>query len=150
MALGFSELKDIVTIVGVTIAGISLTFTAFNTYQTVKTNRAKFWLDLRDRFGKHDDVHRRLRPGGAWSAGSGPATSEDWAGVEAYMGLFEHCEVMLQQGLIDELTFREIYAYRLNNIVANDLIRREKLQRLASGWLRFLALLSRMKISVPS
>lgn len=142
-----AEIKDIVTIVGVTVAAISLMFTAFNTYLTLKTNRARFWLDLRDRFGRHEEVHRRLRPGGIWAAGNGPETSEDWASVEAYMGLFEHCEVMLQQRLIDEPTFREIYAYRLKNIVANDTIRHEKLQRLASGWPRFLALLNRMGIS---
>lgn len=82
-------------------------------------------------FFKHDVVHRRLRPRGVWTDGSGPATPEEWAEVEPYMGLFEHCEVMLQQRLIDEKTFRETYAYRLNNLVANDTIRTEKLVRRA-------------------
>ncbi len=145
-----AEIKDTVTIVGFLIAAVSLALTAFNTRVTVKTNRARFWLDLRDRFGKHDEVHRRLRPGGLWASGQGPDTPDEWAGVEAYMGLFEHCEVMLEQGLIDEATFREIYEYRLKNIVANETIRREKLQRLAPGWRRFLALLSRMEIEVKA
>ena len=103
-----SEIKDIATIVGVLIAATSLAFAAINTRLTLRANRARFWLDLRDRFAKHD-VDRRLRPGGAWTDGSGPATLEEWAEVEAYMGLFEHCEVMLKQRLIDEKTFREIY-----------------------------------------
>jgi hypothetical protein len=42
------------------------------------------------------------------------------------MGLFEHCEIMLSQHLIDEKTFRDIHAYRLRN-VANESIRTEKL-----------------------
>jgi len=136
-----AEIKDIVTIVGVLIAAASLAFTAFNTRVTVKTNRARFWVDLRDRFARHDEVQRRLRPGGLWANGKGPEIPEDWASAEAYMGLFEHCEVMLKQDLIDESTFREIYAYRLSNIVANETIRREKLQRLALG-LSVISLLS--------
>jgi hypothetical protein len=64
------------------------------------------------------------------------------------MGLFEHCEVMLEQKLIDERTFGEIYAYRLRNLVANEAVRRAKLIELAAGWQRFLALLARMKIEV--
>jgi hypothetical protein len=143
-----SEMKDIATIVGVLVAATSLAFAAINTRLTLRSNRARFWLDLRDRFAKHDAVHRRLRPKGAWTEGSGPATPEEWAEVEAYMGLFEHCEVMLHQRLIDEKTFREIYAYRLNNLVANDVIRNEKLVLRAEGWQRFLALLRRMKIEL--
>lgn len=146
--MAMPEIKEIITIVGVVLAAVSLAFTAVNTRATLRTNRARFWLDLRDRFAKHDEVHRQLRPGGLWTNGKGPESAEDWAHLEAYMGLFEHCEVMLDQGLIDERTFREIYTYRLRNIVANDIIRREKLHRLASGWRRFLALLKRMGIEV--
>ncbi|PPC90406.1 MAG: hypothetical protein CTY34_07995 [Methylobacter sp.] len=144
-----SDLKDIVTIIGVVIAATSLAFTAINTLTTVRTNRAKFWLDLRDRFAKHDEVHRLLRPGGDWSTGKGPETAEEWARVEAYLGLFEHCEIMLEQGLIDERTFREIYVYRLKNMAANSYIR-EKLNRHAGGWSRLLALMKRMGIDVLS
>lgn len=143
------ESKDLITILGVLIAATSLVFTAINTHTNMKTNRARFWLDLRDRFARHDEVHRRLRPGGAWADEKGPETPEEWASLEAYMGLFEHCEAMLAQHLIDEATFRDIYAYRLRNIVANDIVRREKLQRLASGWMRFLSLLKRMGIELP-
>jgi hypothetical protein len=145
------RVKDVVTIIGVIIAAVSLVFTALNTRQTRLTDRASFWLDLRDQFAKHNDVHRLLRPRGDWSgAKGGPAKAEEWAQVEAYMGLFEHCEIMLDQGLIDEKTFKEIYEYRLRNIVANDTIRREKLcnPRLRTGWTRFLALLKRMGIEV--
>lgn len=144
-----SEIKDIATIVGVSIGALSLVFTAINFRLTLQTNRARFWLDLRDRFAKHDAVHRRLRPEGDWTPkGAGPATREEWADLEAYLGLFEHCEVMLEQRLIDEETFREIYSYRLNNIVANESIRQEKLIVRAEYWKRFLALLKRMGLKI--
>ena len=63
-------------------------------------------------------------------------------------GLFEHCEILLHQKLIDEATFRDIYRYRLVNIVCNATIRRGRLAGGAPGWERFLALLQRMNIDL--
>jgi hypothetical protein len=145
-----SEAKDIATLIGVIVAALSLVFTAINTRINARTNRARFWLDLRSQFSSHDDVHRRLRPGGSWADGKGPKESEEWACTEAYMGLFEHCEIMLSQGLIDEKTFREIYAYRLSNIVANDTIREGKLRDEASKWKLFSGLLKRMGVEMST
>lgn len=147
--MSLAEIEAMVTVAGVVVAAGSLAFTAYGMRLSVLTNRAMFWLDLRDRFSRHEEAHRRLRPGGAWTNGKGPETVEDWASVEAYMGLFEHCEVMLSERLIDERTFREIYAYRLRNIVANNAIRQTKLRELASGWQRFLGLLERLNIEMP-
>ena len=61
------ESKDLITILGVLIAATSIVFTAINTHTNIKTNRARFWLDLRDRFARHDEVQRLLAPGGSWS-----------------------------------------------------------------------------------
>ena len=129
-----SEIKDIITILGVLIGAGSLTSAALNLMLTVRTNRAKFWLELRSAFAKHDEVHRKLRPGGEWANNSGPTTPEEYAQVEAYMGLFEHCEIMLSQKLIDEETFREIYQYRLVNLMSNNWVRIEKVCRRSEGW----------------
>ena len=135
----FTVVKDVATFVGVAIAAWSLLITA-------RTNRAKFWLELRTSFAKHDDVHRALRPGGKWADSKGPTTIDEYAQIEAYMGLLEHCEIMLSQRLVDEATFREIYQYRLKNLVANKWVREEKLCRCADGWARFIALLERMQV----
>jgi hypothetical protein len=143
--MNLALLKDIATIAGVCIAVLSLAFTAFNTRLTSRSNRARFWLELRDRFARHEEVHNKLR-GGAWTHGGAPVTGEEWASLEAYMGLFEHCEAMLEQSLIDGKTFKEIYGYRLYNIVANDVIVEKKLVDHASDWKRFLALLHRAGI----
>ena len=144
--LTLSDVREIVTIVSVLIGAGSLAIAAFNVQRTVKTNRAKFWIELRSAFAKHDEVHRNLRPGGKWSDNSGPSTSDEYFQVESYMGLFEHCEIMMSQKLIDKLTFTEIYRYRLINIVANDWVIVEKLCNRPEGWKRLLALLSRMNI----
>ena len=141
-----NEVKDVATIVGVIIGAGSLAVSAFNSWLNAKTNRAKFWLELRSAFSKHDEIHRKLHPRGDWFGGTREPTAEEQYQVEAYMGLFEHCEVMLEQKLIDEQTFREIYAYRLRNIVSNEWILTQKLKAFPREWRRFIALLKRMNV----
>jgi hypothetical protein len=150
--MNLEDMKSIVTMAGVGVGAISLGITAWSTWKTFQTNRARFWLDLRSQFAKHDEVHRNLRPGGKWSSvpvgaskvdGPGPETVEEWADVESYMGLFEHCEIMLDQKLLDSRTFEEIYRYRILNVTANKRIRVEKLISKADGWRRFLDLMER-------
>jgi hypothetical protein len=72
-------------------------------------------------------------------------SEEDWSKLEAYMGFFEHCESMIDQNLIDWETFRDIYGYRIELIVANPIIVREKLINRRYGWKRFLKLLARFE-----
>jgi len=141
-----TEIKDLTTIGSVLIGATSLVFAAFNTRLTARANRAKFWLDLRSAFSRHDEIHRKSHPRGDWATGRRPPTADEQFQVEAYMGLFEHCEIMLEKGLIDERTFREIYRYRLSNLVSNEWIRVEKLCRQSEGWQRLIALLSRMEV----
>jgi len=140
-----TELKDLATIIGILVGALSLVFTALNTRRTARANRAKFWLDLRTSFAKHDEIHRKLHPRGDWKNPRVP-TSEEQFQVEAYMGLFEHCEIMLAQGLIDKKTFRDVYRYRLVNLVENDWVRVEKLCNIPDGWKRLIALLARMDV----
>lgn len=146
--------KDIATIFGVAVAALSLAVSAYNTRRAAIAATAKFWLDLRAQFAEHSGVHAKLRPGGDWcseqvSATQGPVSAEDWVAVEAYMGLFEHCESMIASKLIDSATFKSGYLYRLKSIVANERIRTEKLINRGANWVRFLALCKRFGLVVP-
>src|SRR4051794_10173357 len=117
--MDYAVFRDISTIVGVGIAAVSLAVSAFNSRATARANRARLWLDLRKQFTEHNEVHRKLRPGGEWAEpGGGPRSAHDWSEVENYMTLFEHCESMLREKMIDTTTFNEVYKYRLVNIVA--------------------------------
>ena len=140
----FNEFKDIATVIGVAIGAGSLVSAAINIMVTVRTNRAKFWMELRTAFGKHDEVHKKLRPGGEWVNNAGPKNAEDFVQIEAYMGLFEHCEIMMAQKLIDQKTFHEIYDYRLKNLMANNWVRVEKIEKRGKYWKQFIKLLTRM------
>ena len=141
---------DIATVAGILIAVLVLIYTAIQVRMSAKVSKGQFWLRLEEMFSCHDEVHIKLRPGGEWSfPGTGPMTAEEWATVEDYMGLFEHCEIMLQKRLIDWDTFKKIFAYRLRNILANQRIVEAKLVKEKDNWQNFMNLLMKFGIAPP-
>jgi len=102
-----------------------------------KITQASFWLQLRRMFADHNDVHFNLRPDAAWSRNL-PIT--ELPKIESYMGLFEHCKLMLDDELIDLGTFKKIYAYRVRNIIRNPEIVFVKLMAHIDGWKDFVGL----------
>jgi hypothetical protein len=144
--------SDQLQTVAAVIALLALVYAARSLDLSRRIVRAQFWLALRDQFARHDEVHRKVRPGGPWAGAqaAGPSSTEDWAAVEAYMGLFEHCEAMIAQGLLDERTFERIYLYRVKNLLANPIIVEEKLVKRAQGWQSFLELVKRMSLRLPN
>ncbi len=144
-----SNFANIATIVGACTAVGVIVYTAYQVRQNTLISRGQFWLELEKMFTVHDEVHINLRPGGKWSKdGSGPESVNDWAKVEDYMGLFEHCEIMLSNKVIDWQTFGAIFSYRLNNILWNKKIIEAKLVNERSSWEGFLRLLEKLQISI--
>jgi hypothetical protein len=126
-----------------------LFFTGFQFYRNRKITRADTWLRIREFFTKYDDVHQNLRPGGKWAIGNqGPNTVKERSRVEAYMGLFEHCNIMIDDGLIDLRTFKEIYGYRVWNILNNNTIKTEKLVAKRSAYKNFISLCDKLGYTV--
>lgn len=151
VGLTLSQWANLATILAATVAVGVLCYTAYQVKINALTNRGTFWLELEKMFQSHDPVHLKLRPGGKWSSkSSGPKEPEEWAELEDYMGLFEHCEIMMNLGLIDVQTFSDIFVYSLRNIVANRLICEKKLRQEAKSWERFISLLQRFDISIPT
>lgn len=148
--LTLAEWADIATIAGIPLAALVLIYTAYQIHQNTKISRGQFWLELEKMFTQHDEVHIKLRPGGEWTSNNtGPKSVEEWAKVEDYMGLFEHCEIMLRKRLIDWETFGLIFSYRLHNIAANKIIVSVKLRQERKSWQAFIRLLNRLKIQIP-
>ncbi|MDT7602381.1 MAG: hypothetical protein QOF61_378 [Acidobacteriota bacterium] len=139
--------KDIAEITGIGVAIVTLILSLVGMWRTRKIERAKFWLDLRDRLAKFQDIHVALCPDGEWSGANGcPATNREWRQLEAYMGLIEHCGRMIDDWLLDWETFNHIYGYRIRNIAANPYIAQVKLINAASSWETFLELTRRLGI----
>jgi hypothetical protein len=144
------SISDYIQLAGVLVAGSALVWTAIGVRQSWKFAQLQFYLDLRDDFAKYEEVHTKLRPGGDWTAsGAGPSTVDDWVKVEGCMGLFEHCESMMQEGMLDPKIFAQSYKYRVVNLINNQTIAEEKLVKRPQGWTRFLDLVQRLELKVP-
>ncbi len=147
--LNLVDWANISTILGAIIAVVVLFYTACQVHQNTIISRGQFWLELEKMFSQHDEIHLKLRPGGEWSKeNAGPENTNDWVKVEDYMGLFEHCEIMLEKKLIDWKTFKAIFSYRLHNIVANKRIIEKKLINEKTSWEHFMKLLKRLSVQV--
>jgi hypothetical protein len=141
---------DLGTVVGVLFAASALVVSAVQTKGAARSARASIWLELERMFAVHENVHQRLRPGGEWAtSGRSPRNVKEWASVEDYMGLFEYCEIMIEQHLLDWHTFNRIYSYRLSNIMQNADIVDAKLVDEGGSWQDFLSLLRRNSDSDP-
>jgi len=148
LGLTLQEWADLGTVIGIPVAAIALFFNAKQTRNAALSARAGIWLELEKMFTVYDSVHRRLLPGGDWANGdpeAGPESVDEWASVDDYMGLFEHCEIMIQNHLLDWHTFDRIYSYRLSNIIDNEMIVRAKLIDEAPYWKDFQSLLRRWR-----
>jgi hypothetical protein len=130
----------IIAVIAACIAAIGLFFNFLQMKKNAKVYQAQFWLSFREFLSKYDEIHKNLR-GGEWSSGNtGPSTPDEWAEVEAYMGVFEHANIMLDKKLIDLGTFKEIYKYRISNILSNKRIKEAKLRDKAGDWRNFINL----------
>lgn len=139
---------NIATILGFSIALISIWIGILQIKSSKNIEEAKLWLELREIFRNHNEVHIKLRNGGEWTKeNQNPETVEDWAAVDAYLGQFEICERLLSKKLIDSETFKAQYEYRLKNIVDNKAIVKKILAEKGS-WLNFIDLSLRYGITI--
>ncbi|MDX1994051.1 MAG: hypothetical protein SF029_16820 [bacterium] len=125
----------IVTIVGVVYAGNQL-------HLSRRVSQGEFLLHLDEMMRVHDKVHRSLRPGGKWAKGNvGPINADEWADVESYMGLFERIKILIDRKILDIKLFDRLYGYRIDNIIANEVIVQTKLgSEEKESWQDFIAL----------
>ncbi len=75
--------------------------------------------------------------------------ARQWAAIEDYMGLFEHCMILLDKKMLDWDTFIKIFAYRCTNIIHNRHIVEVKLVEMAHGWTDFITLLRELNQRYP-
>jgi hypothetical protein len=150
MALHLLEWSNLATIISAPTAVFALLFAGLQLRRTLAVERGRFTLEIERMLASHDRTHLRLRPGGDWfGTGRGPATIEEWGPVEDYMGLFEHCEILIQSGLLNPTMFKRLFGYRIENILANPVIVRKKLVEEKGGWIDFLMLVKRLHLVVP-
>jgi hypothetical protein len=153
----WARVATCVSTFGVVVASVALLLARKQLNLNAKYSKAQVWLNLRKMFDDHREVHAKLRPCNqdanaqsqkrrcCWLEKPWPCCEDEWVKVEAYMGLFEHCEGLLHERVIDESTFIDIYSYRIKNIVSNNEIWEKKLKDKACNWLRFRDLAERCR-----
>ena len=148
---GLEQVAQWVTIVGAPCAVMAIIFAGIQIRQSVLIARGQFMLELERMIALHDPVHIRLRPGGDWSTrDGGPEDTAEWIALEDYMGFFEHCELLLQTRSLKLKSFRALFGYRVENIMANERIVQAKLLDEDESWNLFLELLDRLGSSRSS
>ena len=145
------DLSHLATIFGLPVALGALIYAGVQLHSGLKVAKGQFILDLKQMLDTHRVVHRRLRPGEIWHGADGqlPATAQEWCDLEEYMGFFEHCEILIQDGSLDLDNFIDMFSYRVHNIVSNPKIVEAKLtgpER--ASWELFLKLCNRLKIRI--
>jgi hypothetical protein len=117
---------------------------------TNKNTRGQLWLMLRDLMSQYDDIHLNFLPGGKWHGSSTqPDTTSEWGRTQSYMGLFEYCDEMIKDGLLDEGRFGDWYKHRIEAILTNPRIVTYELQKRANDWKKFTELCKTLKIKIP-
>jgi hypothetical protein len=150
----------VATALGAPVAAVGLLVAAVQLRGQRRATEAQFTLALDEKFQLHDKTHKKFRPAprdeasaiGIWwgPSAEGPTTAEDWADVEAYMGLFERVNRMIDDGLITVKTFKSLYGYRVANILSNPRVVEEKLIKRGEYWKDFASLARRTGYDVPS
>lgn len=152
-----SEIEALGTVVAAVAAAGAVVVARRQLIAQSRSTEGQFLLELDAAFRTHDSTHRKLRPAsagaapdnevGAWSGSDarGPANADEWADVEAYMGLFERVNRMIDRGLLDVAFVSDVYGYRVGNIWANPRIRQEKLVKNADYWRNFIDLTAKLE-----
>ncbi len=142
-------IANLVTIIGLPIAIVSILYSMASLLQTKKIEEGKFLIELRKMFADHNHVHYKLRYGGEWSQGNNPIPNdtEEWAKIDSYLGLFELCEILIQNGSLSPEHFSSQYKYRLENIIAsNQIVLKIRDER--DYWTNLLRIINRVALNL--
>lgn len=169
----FDEIKisEIVTLLGAVATFLVIILTRTQIIKTTEISRAQFWLEINKIFLDYDEIHFNLRDGGKWHCLESDVDDirndkikcegvnskekcyrcdiehKDWSRIVSYLGLLEHCELMIQDGIIDQKRFELIFSYRIKNLIRNRQIR-SKLIEENVDWIEFNNLLNRFNLQL--
>lgn len=143
------DTSNLLTLIGFagTIAG--LIFASRQFAASKRATQGQFLLELNDHFWRFDRIYRSLyeyRKDGDQSRPWEPPDPDDWTTVAQYMGLFERCMVLIDNGVLNIATFERLYGYRFRDLVRPESVRKLYFSDLeaAAGWGDFLELWSKL------
>lgn len=130
------SLGDILTGIGAIAAGIGVVYAAFQLRMSRKTAQGEFLFHLYDLMQKHNEVHLQLIEG-KFDAN---LSEGDWMKVDRYMGLFEHIQILIDDGILNVEIVDRVFSHRVHAIVTNNAIVKRNLNDQKDRWKDFLKL----------
>ena len=115
---------------------VALIYTILEFRRSSKFSKTTFLLDLRDKFmeSKRYNIHIALER---------KEDINNESDLNDYLGLFEVCEIMIENGALELTDFTKLYKYRLENILGNKKIVFNKLVNEYEYWKSLYNLLNR-------
>ena len=149
-ATGLQLFANIATIIAATVASIGIYLGVKQLKLSTSIAKANFLLELEKLSERFDDIHMNLRPGGKW-AEAGEVSLNDLSRseiikLEDYMGFFEHCELLINKGVLSGSDFYKLFGYRLYNLNSSGLIGQKVSADGADSWVDIIALKERIGI----
>jgi|GEM_PF-1222202 len=165
------SVSELATLLGVIATFFVIVLTRVQINKTTEISRAEFWLEIDKMFIDYDDIHFKLRDGGKWHCVDQEGIKvnydemsckqikenskckkcviehDEWSKIVSYLGLFEHCELMIQDGIIDQRRFEVVFSYRIKNLIRNKQIRCKLIEE-KDEWVEFNNLLKRFNLII--
>ncbi|WP_335974146.1 hypothetical protein [Gaetbulibacter jejuensis] len=102
---------------------IGFGFTYYGIIKNRKSSQIQNILRLKKQLLDFETIHAKLLPGGEWSnpdfSLETDITNSDFSLLNAYLGFFEVCFLMINEKELTEKEFRIFLLYRLKNIFYN-------------------------------
>lgn len=115
-----------------------------------KIIEAQLWIQMDSYLQRPEfvEVHQALR-NGDWRDAK-DANDIPWPEVDGYMGFFERVYFFMQNGILNRERVKQVYGYRIENILSVPLIVEHKLIGESSDWKNFIQLCKELEIDIPS
>lgn len=153
---GFNTFLNIFTPYSYLYASTFIVISAYLALQSLFNKKdideGKALLDIRLLLERYNDIHQNFRGEyGAWIDGVPDFEdkikgNETWARIDAYLGIFELCGILIEKGTISMDNFKSQFGYKLKNAMNVKNVR-EKIENEASSWKELYKLANRMKIN---
>jgi len=141
-----SWLANLATVIGFPLGLVAVIYASWQLRASARIARGQFLLELTKMSERHDDILHRVTPDGQWATGqSKPQTPEDWSRLVDYLGLFENCEVLVQDHSLDARVFKRLFGYRIRNLARLEYVI-EMINQPDEDWELFKSALRRLGI----
>ena len=128
MTLFIFEVFAIVVAIGAILA------VALQTRHLRRSTQGQLFVELRRLFDDEREIANNFRKGGPWHKDTDTSCHESNADLDAYLGLLEFCDTLIEDGLINQDTFMAMFSYRVDLIDGHPAIEYRLSDQCSTNW----------------